>query len=216
MLHRAAQEGAQARNGSSTRACGGPRATLVVAAGGYRSRHRTGHRSGLRRRRFPYGRCTPIAGSRAGPAPGPGSGPPRAHRTGVARPLGACATSRADRRPPGYQPERNSSSAAKSTTGSWVIASSSVSNAATLAAGKAARTAVKVRSMRGWGRSCHWTVMTTPDLLPVAACHPSLSSWPYRTRHLASFRSASSGRLRRVSRARARGTILEPEAPPEA
>ena len=37
-----------------------------------------------------------------------------------------------------HQPERNSSSAAKSTTGARVIASSSVSNAATLAAGKAA------------------------------------------------------------------------------
>ena len=40
---------------------------------------------------------------------------------------------------------------------------------AALAAGKAARTAVKVRSMSGWGRSCRWTVMTTPNLLPVAA-----------------------------------------------
>jgi hypothetical protein len=37
-----------------------------------------------------------------------------------------------------HQPQRNSSSAAESTTGTWVIASSSVSNAATLAAGKAA------------------------------------------------------------------------------
>src|SRR6202167_4249006 len=71
------------------------------------------------------------------------------------------------------QPERNSSSAARSTTGAWVIPSSSVSNAATLAAGKAPRTAVKVRSMCGWGRSCRWTVMTTPNLLPAAACHPS-------------------------------------------
>src|ERR1035437_2624228 len=84
-----------------------------------------------------------------------------------------------------HQPERKSSSAAKSTTGAWLIASSSVSNAATLAAGKAARTAVKVRSMCGWGRSCRWTVMTTPNLLPVAACHPSLSSRPDRTRHRA-------------------------------
>ena len=119
------------------------------------------------------GGLTPIAGPRADPAPRPGSGPPSAYRTGVARPLGACATSRADRRPPGYQPERNSSSAAKSTTGSWVIASSSVSNAATLAAGKAARTAVKVRSMCGWGRSCHWTVMTTPNLLPLPRAIPT-------------------------------------------
>jgi len=45
-----------------------------------------------------------------------------------------------------HQPERNSSSAAKSTTDARVIASSSVSNAATLAAGKAACTAVKVHS----------------------------------------------------------------------
>jgi len=34
MLHRAAREGVQARNGSSTRARGGPRAALVVAAVG--------------------------------------------------------------------------------------------------------------------------------------------------------------------------------------
>src|ERR1017187_3207388 len=86
-----------------------------------------------------------------------------------------------------HQPARKSSSAAKSTTGAWLIASSSVSNAATLAAGKAARTAVKVRSMCGWGRSCRWTVMMTPNLLPVAACHPSLSSRPDRTRHRAGF-----------------------------
>jgi hypothetical protein len=35
-----------------------------------------------------------------------------------------------------HQPERNSSSAAKSTTGAWVIASSSVSNAATFGGGQ--------------------------------------------------------------------------------
>jgi hypothetical protein len=119
-----------------------------------------------------------------GPVPRPGSGPPSAHRTGAARPLGACAASRPDR----HQPERNSSSAAKSTMDTRVIASSSVSNAATLAPGKAARTAVKVRSMCGWGRSCRWTVMTTPNLLPVAGCHPSLSSRPDRTRDRACFR----------------------------
>jgi hypothetical protein len=34
MFHRAAREGPQARNGSSTRARGGPRAALVVAAVG--------------------------------------------------------------------------------------------------------------------------------------------------------------------------------------
>jgi hypothetical protein len=33
--------------------------------------------------------------------------------------------------------------------------------------------------------------MTTPNLLPVAACHPSLSSRPDRTRHRAGFRPAS-------------------------
>ena len=82
-----------------------------------------------------------------------------------------------------HQPERKSSSAAKSTTGAWVIASSSVSNAAMFAAGNTARTAVKVRSMCGRARSCRWTVITTPNLLPVAVCHPSLSSRPDRTRH---------------------------------
>jgi len=46
---------------------------------------------------------TSTVGPRADPTPRPGSGPPSAHRTGAARPLGACAASRPDRRPPGWR-----------------------------------------------------------------------------------------------------------------